>query len=425
MSVQADNAQAGLPKVLTLSGTIPGEPGVGGVILNDLMAELPAGTLQCIPAATRQVIDLGWLQRAPELAGHVVRRFETGWRPVKGIAGELIGRAARLAKFSKHCRELTNQICSNPAAKDCDIVWAILDCPTVIEIAAETARRLNKPLVVLVWDSPELLVDSLNMDRWSAAAMLQRFGDTIRSAARVGVICEQMQRCYEQRYGAGEYIVLRHGIREDLWAAPVAADSEADRLTIGFAGSITAARPFLQLIQTLNENNWTINEKQVTLRLIGSRYTLDSRQPQHIEFFGWRSLEETVRLLSECRLTYLPQPFEEHLKPLAELSFPTKLTTYLAAGSRVLLHAPNYASVTSFMQHYAIGHSCDSLESSDLAAALSDVDRMPQSGIDEAIDAARRNEFNSHTFVQRFQTLIGISRPGASAPASPEMAGQV
>ena len=110
---------------------------------------------------------------------------------------------------------------------------------------------------------------------------------------------------------------------------------------------------------------------------------------------------------------------------VAELSFPTKLTTYLAAGSRVLLHAPNYASVTSFMQHYAIGHSCDSLESSDLAAALSDVDRMPQSGIDEAIDAARRNEFNSHTFVQRFQTLIGISRPGASAPASPEMAGQV
>ena len=425
MSDRVDNAQAAMPRILTLSGTIPGEPGVGGVILNDLMSELPAGTLQFIPAATKQVIDLGWLKRAPELAGHVVRRFETGWRPLKGVAGELIGRAARLAKFSRHCRTLTDQICNSAAARDCDMVWAILDCPTVIEIALETAQRLNKPLIALVWDSPELLIDSLNMDRWSAAAMLKRFGDTIRSATRVGVICEQMQQRYESAFGAGEYVVLRHGIRENLWAEPTVADDESNRLIIGFAGSITAVRPFRQLVQTLDENKWSINGRNVTLRLIGSRYTLDSREAQHIEFFGWRSLEQTVKLLAECHMTYLPQPFEERLKPLAELSFPTKLTTYLAAGNRVLLHAPDYASVTSFMQDYAIGHSCDSLDSSNLTAALRELERMPQSAISDAINAARRNEFNSHTFVERFRTLVGVSKPSASVVASPELAGQV
>lgn len=411
-----------MPRILTLSGTIPGEPGVGGVILRDLMSELPAGTLQCIPAATRQVIDLGWLEHAPELAGHVVRRYETGWRPVRGITGELFGRAARLATFTRHCRQLVEDICNSEAAKSCDLVWAILDCPTVIEIAETVARRLNKPLVVHVWDAPELLVNHLQMDRWSASAMLKRFSRTIRAAERIGVICEQMQQTYRQQHGEGNYIVMRHGIREDLWRD---AKEPADRLMIGFAGSITAVEPFRQLVAMLDANNWILNGRPVTLRLIGSRYTLDSRQAQHIEFFGWRSLEETVRLLSECSMTYLPQPFDRALRPLAELSFPTKLTTYLAAGCRVLLHAPEYASVVPFLAEYPIGAVCHSLDNSSLANAFAELDRMPQTDITRAVHSARQDEFNSHVFVQRFCTLAGTEYGSDAQPETAQLAEQV
>ena len=79
-----------------LSGTIPGEPGVGGVILNDLVNEVSAGVLSCISLPTQPVVDLGWLNKAPDLAGHFVRRYETGWRPVRMLArvGEQTGQAA-------------------------------------------------------------------------------------------------------------------------------------------------------------------------------------------------------------------------------------------------------------------------------------------------------------------------------------------
>lgn len=393
------------PRILTLSGTIPGEPGVGGVILNDLMTQLPSGTLQCIPAPSQQVVELGWLDRAPELAGHVVRRFETGWRPVRGIAGEIIGRAACIAKFNSHCRQITDQICRHPAAASCDIVWSILDCPTVIQVASDVASRLRKPMVALVWDAPELLVNSLTMDRWSGAAMQNRFAAIMRSADRVGVICEQMQQAYQKQFGGDKYVVLRHGIRDELWKN---ATHDLERLIIGFAGSITAAQPFRQLIAALDEHNWTVNGKHVTLRLIGSRYTLDSRKAQHIEFFGWRSLDETVRLLSECHLAYLPQPFENHLRPLAELSFPTKLTTYLAAGCPVLLHAPEYGSVVPFMTQHSIGVGCQSLATEEIAAALSQLDRQSRPDLSSAIDRTRRDEFSSDTFLQRFRQLIGV-----------------
>ncbi|MCA9051736.1 MAG: hypothetical protein KDA89_23520 [Planctomycetaceae bacterium] len=406
-------------RVLTLSGTIPGEPGVGGVILKDLMMALPPGMLQCFPAVSQHVIQLGWLDHAAELAGYVVRRYETGWRPVSGVIGEAVGRVARLAAFSRHCRQLVREVCASPAAQDCDIVWAILDCPTVIEIAAEVARRLNKPFVVLVWDAPELLVNQLCMDRWSGAVMLKRFAELIRGAERVGVICEQMQAAYENHFGPGEYVILRHGIREELWKE---VNEEPRCMKIGFAGSITAAEPFRALIAALDELEWTVNGRSVTLRLIGSRYTLDSRQAQHIEFFGWRSLEDTIRLLSECSLAYLPQPFEYHLRPLAELSFPTKLSTYLAASCPVLLHAPEYASLVPFLSAYPVGQCCHSLETGDVSRALRQTDQLQTADVAAAIHAARQNEFSSSVFVNRFGQLIGWPVRCRSESKSAELA---
>ena len=362
------------------------------------------------------MIELGWLDRATDLAGHVVRKYETGWRPVNGIAGEAVGWLARKAMFERHCTELVHQICATDAATRCDKIWAILDCPTVIQIAKSVAERLNKPLSVLVWDAPELLVNSLNMDRWSASNMLNRFGKTIQYAESVGVICEQMQAAYMKQFGPKPYVILRLGVRRDMWhsTAPLA---NSDRFFIGFAGSITAQRPFRQLIRMLDQTNWRIHDKDVTLRLIGSRYTLDARGPQRIEYFGWRSLSETVHLLAECDMLYLPQPFEANLRPLAELSFPTKLTTYVAAGRPVLLHAPSYASITPFLNNYPLGLACNSLESDSLRRCVEQLDRLPNQTVAAAIAAARHAEFNDTVFVERFNQLIGTTIK-ASRPSS-------
>jgi hypothetical protein len=392
---------------LVLSGTIPGEPGVGGVILADLVAGMPFDTLQFVPLVSKQVVQHGWLDRSCQLAGHLIRRYEPGFKPVKGLVGELISWTARKTLFERHCRQLVSKICHMPIAQGCDKVFAILDCPTVMQVATAVAQRLQKPLVVMVWDAPELLADQLNMDRWSTANMLQQFAATIQQAEKVGVICEQMKQAYTKTYGENEYVILRHGISPKMWSLATGA-SNSDRITIGFAGSITAQEPFRRLIETLDANNWRLCGKSVTLRLIGCRYTLDSRRPQHIEYFGWRSLKETLRLLAESDLLYLPQPFESHLRPLAELSFPTKLSSYLAAGRRVLLHAPEYASIAPFLLDYPIGVHCLSLETDVILSSLEQLMTMADSTVTNAIDAARRDEFNDEVFHARFRELVSF-----------------
>lgn len=392
--------------VLVLSGTIPGEPGVGGVILKDLVDSLPASALLCAPVPTKQAVELGWLSRCPQKCRSFTRQYETGWRPFEGIIGEFVGWSVRNWMHRRHCDKLVNEIIDAFTAANIRRVWAVLDCPTVIEIAAQVSQRCGVPLSVMVWDAPELLTDQLRLDRWSGRSLISRFTDVIHSADRVGVICEQMQAAYEKRFGAAQYVIMRHGTSETQWQS-VSEQTESTQMRIGFAGSITAQQPFQQFIRMLDSCGWIIAGKPVTLRLIGSRYTLDSRSPQSIEYFGWRSPDDTIRLLAECDLLYLPQPFETHLKDLAELSFPTKLSTYLAVGKPILLHAPAYGSIVPLYARYQFGTWCNSLDLKSIQASLTDLCLADFSSINSGIQKARIGEFSSDVFLSRFNELAG------------------
>ena len=403
--------------ILMLSGTIPGEPGVGGVILKDLLESSPAGSVVCAPVPSAQALQLDWMARCPLACTPFPRRFETGWRPFGGVAGELVGWSARNAMFGRHCRQLVRDISHTIATQEIRRVWAVLDCPTVIQIADHIAAQLGVPLSVMVWDAPELLVAQLRLDRWSGRSLLGRFERVLKQADRVGVICEQMQSAYEQRFGAGHYVVMRHGISESLWQ-PASADRSPHELRIGFAGSMTSPQAFQQLIQVLNACHWKISERSVTLRLIGSRYTLDSRMPQHIEYFGWRTLDETVQLLAECDLLYLPQPFESKLRDLAALSFPTKLTSYLAAGRPVLLHAPEYASIVPLFSKYQFGRWCPYADADALSDVLTQMaNSVSGPEIRTAIEKARSEEFCQSVFLSRFRELTGVAAGDSPAKA--------
>ena len=70
------------------------------------------------------------------------------------------------------------------------------------------------------------------------------------------------------------------------------------------------------------------------------------------------------------RVNYLPQPFEESLRELAELSFPTKLSTYAAAGRPLLVHCPDYASLAPLFADHPLGAICTSLKPVDMVRAI-------------------------------------------------------
>ncbi len=414
------NSTSGTPRILLVSGTVPGDEGVGGIVLRDLCDALKTGTIQCFAVIPRGEAAFKMAEACPEVIDKAERRYETSWRPVGGYVGEIVSSLAARMLHGGLVRRLIDRTVACGRRVQPDVVWAILDCPTTIAIAEHVAERLGLPLFTLVWDAPELLADQWHLDRFTRRRLLAQFGRVLRRSKQVAVCGESMQAAYDRQFSC-QSIVVRHGISDDLWRPVSSAISSRREWIIGYAGSITAPDAFEQLIKTLDAYQWQIAGRDVVLRLMGARYLLNTSQPQRIEYFGrQRSVDDAINLLADCDILYLPQPFSEPLRPLAELSFPTKLSTYVAAGRPILLHAPAYASVVPFFDRYPFGEWCSSLNGDDLGDRLTRLatDHAVRETACAAISAARQEELNADQFVRSFREFldpVAVRRPDVAS----------
>ncbi len=246
-------------RTLLYSGTVPGEPGVGGVILKDLYNFVAEDSMPCFAVIRRDPRVKRVAQESTEMCGWIERRYETGYRPVAGVAGEVIGSVARKVRLGAQCKNVIQDVVREGRRAKVSQIWAILDSPTVILTAREIARQLDLPLIVLVWDAPELLCSQGNWDRWSTAALLKEFDAVMAFAKRVAVVGETMQSYYEEKFHRTG-IILRHGIDSALWkpVSKVLQNRSDTPLIIGYAGSITATDAFNAFIATLDKQGWLL-----------------------------------------------------------------------------------------------------------------------------------------------------------------------
>lgn len=397
-------------RALLISGTLPGHGGVGEIVLQDALA------------AVKEVEVRGWglvpwwgapLTDAQErfVLGVSARRFETAYRPLSGIVGEVCAWGTRRILTAWQEARMGRQILSAARQWSPDTVWAILDCPTAINLSLRITDGLAVPLIALVWDAPEVLAAQLGFDRWSRKCLLQRFDEVLRRAERIAVPGESMAEHYRSRYG-DKVLILRHGLPELRPVSAAALTRDSANFVIGFAGSLTAPDAFGVLLESLRQCDWQCGGRQIVLRIAGARLQLSPSGPQRIEYYGrLKSVDETVTLLAGCNVLYLPQPFVEDSRLLAELSFPTKLSTYVAARRPIMLHAPSYASLGPFWQRFPMGPWCHSASPRALTQTLDGLigSSSEQAAAVVAVDRAAREELNHDRFVQQCCTFLSGS----------------
>lgn len=401
-------------KILLLTGTAPAPDGVGGIILHDLTGFLPEGSLSVI-----HVVDAGQVHDTRSANGDPMRVLPVAFQRKPSSRWGRLGRAVDWVRMT-----LANRRSAGKAVRACvdyantqrvDEVWAALDTPTIIALAKPVAEALGLPLRVTVWDDIEHNVRYFGLDRFTAARSRKAFAGAIRHATSLAVIGETMRDAYRQRYGK-RGVIVRHGA-EPLRVAQSGIGT-MDGIRIGFAGSVSASSAFDRMLQALDLLEWRIGGREVTLVLMGPRFDLWSSRPRRIECMGWRAVDDTIRILSACTVNYLPQPFEDDWRPFAELSFPSKLTTYLAAGVPVLLHAPPHASLPAFFDKYPFGACCTELDVDQLAAGMTRL-CLEQDVRLEAMDAgarALRDEFSLARFRDSFLEFLRAD-PRAASPA--------
>ena len=192
------------------------------------------------------------------------------------------------------------------------------------------------------------------------------------------------------------------------------------QFVIGFAGSLYASREFEALLAALARVDWRIDGHDVKVKLMGHHgsCSLIGRSRMNLEYLGWRSLEETVDLLAETDVAYLPYWFDPAFSDSVRLCFPNKLTTYLTAGKPVLFHGPADSAPARFFRRFPAGLCCHSLEAPAIIECLRrfvgdrDLYQSAACASQDALD----QELNERAFVSHFADLIGVD-PADLTPA--------
>jgi hypothetical protein len=354
-------------KILLISGTSPGEPGVGGVILKDLVSIAGPENMSCIWLSPHRDQSPHYI---PELKSTILqRRYESGWRPVRGIAGEVISWAATGLIGSRHLNELKTAVRAHIAETQPTLILCVLESVTAIRVMHALIGRVTVPVQSIVWDDVRTFCPETVLDRWSRARIYKQFAEVLQQSQRVAVICENMAEAYRKDYRV-ESTILRHGMADVTEGDISPTTDHAKVFRIGFAGSITAPDCMQALIQYLDSRSWRFEGRDVCLRMLGSRFLLGTKSRQWIEYLGWRDVNETRDLLGQCDLLFLPQSFEKGLRHLSELSFPTKLSTYISTRVPIFLNAPEYGSLSKFWSHYELGPVARALSQDSIQQAL-------------------------------------------------------
>lgn len=401
------------PKLLLLTGTVPGDQSVGAIYLRDLCIRYGRNGIACYavtPLSTYELAaELSWMP----LVLHRMRSY-----PHLPIPARLssLSHVGNLFKFLAHQSDkqfrylpLVHDIASFCNTQGIERIWTLLNTPVMIYLAWRVARKTGIPLYVMVLDPPEHFGVTHQMDPWSVKFMLRDFDSTLKASVQCAVISDEMVERYQTSAGIRS-VIMRHGLPSEMIQPPASRLAKEHYLTIGFAGSLYAQQEWEALINALNRVEWLVAGRMVKVRLLGSGISIRTHAPAHVEFLGWHGVEETVALLAETDILYLPYWFDNSFSTTVRLSFPSKLAVYAAAGRPVFYHGPAISTPATYLRRNPIGIACHSLEPDEIIDILSRLVTNDQeyARMARAMNMIGHMEFTSSVFYQRFTQFMQI-----------------
>ena len=405
-----------VPRLLLLTGTTPGSPGVGGIFLHDLCISYPRESICCFTIAPLDhcatAKDLDWLpmDSAPLLAARDFRAWDfLGDRASRLLARRSVPYVNIMNVNVMNTPALVARAVEFGREHRVDMVWTVLNSPALFSFARRVATELGSRLVVTVWDPPERLMTDQAIDRLTSRVLLHEFGRALSQSTRCGVASEGMAEAYKGEYRV-DPVVLIHGAHPDQRRPPGTQLTGQGQFVIGLAGSLYASREWQALLSALSKADWRLEGRDVTVRVLGGGVSVSARTKTRIEYLGWRSFQETVELISHVDVAYLPYWFDKAYSLSVRLCFPNKMTAYLAAGRPVLFHGPEDSSAARFIRRYPVGLCCHSLKESEIIDSLTRFirDKELYASCARASQVALDEELDLRVFRRRFAKLIGI-----------------
>ena len=397
-------------KVLLLTDIPPCKNYTAGLVLDQLCRLLPHDSIACFTVVLPELNaklspDLDWIPiRYANRPNETLAIFSThfpilhtfinlGLYSYNGLTMTRI--ASEAVKFSREF--------------GADTLWCPLQGPTQIRLAVPVSKRLGTPLLTEVYDPPEWILQGQSTPNILQSILLKNFGTAIRKSRACATASWPMAQQYQKDYGI-RTVAFLPSLDSRMALPPAKEPHPGNELVIGMAGQMYAGEEWKALIGALDAVDWKIAKRKVRIRLLGRWASFNVNGPMRIEYLGWQTQENSVRLLSEADILYCPYGFAPSFQAVARLSFPSKLTSYLAAGRPVLFHGPDYASPWEFLKLNDAGLGCHSNQQSDIIGALKAL--ATDGGLYSRLTHNGRIAFDKYLTLsclrQSFSTFLGV-----------------
>ena len=227
----------------------------------------------------------------------------------------------------------------------------------------------------------------------------------MRCAESCGVMSSGMSREYSSKYGV-RTVLLRYGVAKKYWADPKTAIPSSTQVTIGYSGTVYAKKEWDTLIKVLQ-----LFPDEYELLVLSKKIDIYTDMPINVKFRGWQSVDSTINHLSNCDILYLPYWFTPDRQESVRLCFPSKMSTYLAAGKPVLYHGPSDSTPSEFLRKYQVGMECNISDDVDkLATSFKRLLKNKQLYLNYSQERhkALENELAQDVFYKNFAKFIKI-----------------
>lgn len=357
-TLNTDEVKGKSKKFLLLTDMPPCRNFTAGLVLDQLCSFLPSGSISCFTVLNRELDpEISHTEILTKIVSkpneHKQRRFAGRLGALESFLAEKYTDKVTVTRIARQAAEFGKQF-------GADAVWCVVQGQTMIRLANQVADLMNVPLLTQVWDPPTWWLRANKVDSWSQKLILSDFASAMRKSARLAAASWAMAENYETLYGCRSIPVIP-SLDQSMAKPPAQRMNKDDELTIGMAGQLYSAAEWENLLLTLKHANWRIGKRNVKLKVLGRALSLHSNAQMNVEFLGWRSQSESIDILSQLDVLYCPYWFDPVFKEEASLSFPSKLTTYLAAGRPVFFHGPEYASPARFLKQHDAGALCHDL----------------------------------------------------------------
>ena len=330
-----------------MTASPPGENGVGQVYNRDVFCHAPFDWWDCC-AVLRNPGEQFTQSNMVRDALLLQQKFESSFAP--RTAAGLPSSVAFLLKSCPWAKQLGQKVlgfCRKHQHKE---LLAVLETPQTILIADWIGRNSNLKIHTLVWDHPEHIVASFGHLGWTRRRLLSVFYRCLKRSASIITVADSLRTYLQQHNPEVNCTSIRSPVLDRL---PVAGSQKrnSSSFVIGMAGSVTAPEEFERLQCALDDCKWMVGGKKIVLRLFGFRFVLSAKSRRNVQYHGFLpTTSDVIESLAECDACFLPQPFDKSRQLVAEYSFPTKLSTYLAACRPVIVYAPKDASIPVFLR---------------------------------------------------------------------------